>query len=287
MDTQTYLVFGDLHGRILPAFRLASAWARERAVGLSGLLQVGDLGYFPDCTRLDKATKRHADDDPLELGTLDVCGRNPLADAVFADPHCPPALWFTAGNHEDYDALHEWGSATANSDFADFAVDSYDRVWCIHDGKILRTSDGPRVAALWGIDRVGPNARKTCPDRAYIRPRAATALAAHPFDVLLCHDAPRDAVRPGYGSDDISALIQLSQPQFCFFGHYKGAGREVTGDFGRTRAYHLAGMELGHRGGCAEPGSVGALTWDGSEGRFEYLDEKWLATFTRHNWKHR
>ena len=51
-----YLVFGDLHGRILPAFRLASAWSREQGVRLSGILQVGDLGYFPDPSRLDKAT---------------------------------------------------------------------------------------------------------------------------------------------------------------------------------------------------------------------------------------
>ncbi|HEX5271729.1 MAG TPA: hypothetical protein VFW33_14625, partial [Gemmataceae bacterium] len=62
----TYLVFGDLHGRVLPAFRLARAWSREHAIALAGLLQVGDLGYFPDPARFDKATKRHAEKDPLE-----------------------------------------------------------------------------------------------------------------------------------------------------------------------------------------------------------------------------
>src|SRR6266550_521159 len=48
MRSCTYLVFGDLHGRILPAFRLASAWAREHQTPLDGVLQVGDLGFFPD-----------------------------------------------------------------------------------------------------------------------------------------------------------------------------------------------------------------------------------------------
>ena len=48
MRPATYLVFGDLHGRVLPAFKLAQAWSREHGVALAGLLQVGDLGDFPD-----------------------------------------------------------------------------------------------------------------------------------------------------------------------------------------------------------------------------------------------
>src|SRR3954451_24539756 len=105
MSNTTYLVFGDLHGRILPAFRLASAWAREHATPLAGVLQVGDLGFFPDPSRLDKATKRHAEKDPLELGASDIAERTRIADGVFDDPDAPPALWFTAGNHEDYEIL--------------------------------------------------------------------------------------------------------------------------------------------------------------------------------------
>src|SRR6266853_1376752 len=48
MRPASYLVLGDLHGRVLPAFKLAQAWSREHGVALAGLLQVGDLGYFPD-----------------------------------------------------------------------------------------------------------------------------------------------------------------------------------------------------------------------------------------------
>jgi hypothetical protein len=69
MSPARYLIFGDLHRRILPDFRLAMRRERERGVRLDGLLQVGDLGYSPDVTRLDKATACHAADDPLELGT--------------------------------------------------------------------------------------------------------------------------------------------------------------------------------------------------------------------------
>src|SRR5260370_20086573 len=67
-NASTYLVFGDLHGRVLPAFKLAQAWAREHGVAVAGLLQVGDLGYFPDPSRFDKATKRHAAKNALEAG---------------------------------------------------------------------------------------------------------------------------------------------------------------------------------------------------------------------------
>ena len=62
MSLVRFLIFGDLHGRILPAFHLAMAWEREHGLRLDGLLQVGDLGYFPDPARLDKATARHAAD---------------------------------------------------------------------------------------------------------------------------------------------------------------------------------------------------------------------------------
>src|SRR5438874_6729742 len=105
MSASTYLVFGDLHGRILPAFRLAQAWAREHAVGVTGLLQVGDLGYFPDPSHLDKATRRHAERDPLELGAALVTVRNPQATATLEADDVPEGMWFTQGNHEDFDAL--------------------------------------------------------------------------------------------------------------------------------------------------------------------------------------
>src|SRR5206468_4079198 len=105
MRPSTYLVFGDLHGRVLPAFKLAQAWSREHGVALASLLQVGDLGDFPDANRQGKAAKRPAAKDALAGGVRLVAQPSPEADAVFADELCPGAMWFTAGNHEDYDLL--------------------------------------------------------------------------------------------------------------------------------------------------------------------------------------
>ncbi len=283
-QSRTYLVFGDLHGRILPAVRCAAAWAKDHGTPVDGVLQVGDLGFFPDPTRMDRATLRHAADDPLEYGAADVVDRNPFADAAFDDPHAPPALWFTAGNHEDFGELDRLGGGRG----PDFPVDAYGRVRAIRNGHAVELAGGPTVGAVWGVDGESPNRRTNLPPAAYISERAVDRLLArNGFDVLLCHDAPLDARRAGYGSRMLRSLIELARPAFAFFGHYKGAGAESPVDYGPTRAFHMAGFELHGPGGRAETGSVGVLTWAGGSGTFEYVPDPWLSTFTRHNWKWR
>lgn len=283
MDASRYLVFGDLHGRILPAFRLATVWAKEHDP-LAGILQVGDLGYFPNPAKLDKATVRHAKDDPLELGVFDVVQPTELADAIFDACSCPSALWFTAGNHEDFDELEQLGRTTSESHYP---VDAYGFVRCIRDGAVADLSGGIRVGAAWGVDGQGANRRTNLPPRGYIRERSIDQLLSSSFDVLLSHDAPRDAKRVGYGSELLASLIELAKPAFAFFGHYRGDGSESLVDYGPTRVYHMAGFELRERDGTPEPGSVGLLTWFGDRGEFDFLPSEWLKTFSRHNWKWR
>jgi Calcineurin-like phosphoesterase len=279
MRPATYLVFGDLHGRVLPAFRLAQAWSREHGVALAGLLQVGDLG---DC-RFDRPAKRHAGKDALEGGVRLVARPSEEADAVFAGEACPGPLWFTAGNHEDYDWLKERERGAGRA--ADsFVVDAYGKLRCVRDGHVAGLPGGLRVGALWGIDDRSPRARERIPPRARISRRGTEALSAANFDVLLAHESPRDAILAEHGSEAIGAVIRSARPAFAFFGHYHRIGTRVEGDFGGTRVYHLSHLELDSR---AEEGSVGVLTWDGSAGDFAYLDPAWLRTVTRHNWRHR
>ncbi len=281
MAEAVYLVFGDLHGRVLPAFRLASVWAKEHAAPVAGLLQVGDLGYFPDPSRLDRATRKHAARDPLELGVLSVTEPSQEADQVFAEDSLPEALWFTAGNHEDYDAL----LARAHGDT--FAVDAYRRVWCVRDGHVTYLPGGLRVGALWGIDGDAPVRRRNAPAHCRIQSSRVTRLACSSFDVLLTHDGPRDAIISDARSQRILDLITAVQPAFAFFGHYDHCGHRIEGDFGRTQVYHLAGLEFRTPGQHAEESCVGVLRWDDGSGTFEYFDPSWLRTFTRHNWQHR
>jgi hypothetical protein len=280
MPRSTYLVFGDLHGRVLPAFKLAQAWSREHGVTLAGLLQVGDLGDGPESGRSDKGTKRHAEKAAREDGLGLVTRPSEDADAVFAEALCPATLWFTAGNHEDYDLLKE-GERRAGREADSFTVDAYGKLRCVRDGRVAVLPGGLRVGALWGI---GDRVRRRTPPGARISRRSTAALSGARFDVLLTHESPCDAIHAGSGSDDIDAIIRAARPAFAFFGHYHRTGRPVEGDFGPTRVYHLGHLELDSR---AEEGSVGVLTWDGGSGDFAYLDPAWLHTVTRSNWRHR
>jgi hypothetical protein len=283
VGTPVIFVFGDLHGRVLPAFRLATLWAREHRTPVRGILQAGDLGYFPDLSRLDKATRRHAETDPLELGIQDIVAPSTLADAVFNDPECPPAMWFTAGNHEDHDALRERERVGLSADRSTFPADFYRMARCIRDGHVARLPQGLRVGALWGID---PDARPHTLAAARIDSRSVSRLAAESFDVLLAHDGPRDAIMPGAGSAEISTLLDSVGPALAFFGHYGSPVREVENPRGPTRVYHLAGFELRHRGEYAEPGSCGILRRNASRWEFDYVSDAWLSKFTRHTWPH-
>jgi hypothetical protein len=283
MCASTYLVFGDLHGRVLPAFKLAQAWSREHGVALAGLLQVGDLGDCPDSGRSDKATNRRVGKHSLEGGIRLIAEPSEEADAVFAGEPCPGALWFTAGNHEDYELL-KGRERRAGREADSFVVDAYGKVRCIRDGHVAELPGGLRVGALWGVDDRAPRARERIPPRGKISHRGTVALSDARFDVLLAHESPRDAILEGSGSANIVAVIRSAQPAFTFFGHYHRTGRRVEGDFGATRVYHLSHLELCSR---AEEGSVGVLTWHGGAGDFAYLDPVWLRTVTRNNWKHR
>lgn len=286
MSTQsTYLIFGDLHGRVLPAFTLALAWQREHDQPVDALLQVGDLGYFPDLTRLDRATKRHAEKDMLELGVQQILYPNRFADALFGELDLP-GMWFTAGNHEDHEMLEAQADAPGSTE-DDYPVDYHGRVRCIHDGRVATLPGGLTVGALWGIDDLAPRARRNTVPKGRLRERSATQLAGTSFDVLLSHESPRDAFYLDSGSEAISALIGLAQPRFAFFGHYHGAGRLDECDFGTTQVFHLAGLELRGSGNTAEDGSVGVLRIGDEHASFEYLAPSWLRTFSRHNWQHR
>src|SRR5947209_145593 len=252
MRPAAYLVFDDLHGRVLPAFRLAQAWSREHGVALDGLLQVGDLGD----TRFDKAVKRYGGREGPESGLRLVARPSAEADAVFADELYPGALWFTAGNHEDYDLLKKCERGAGRG--ADsFAVDAYGKLRCIRDGHVAELPGGLRVGALWGIDDKAPKARERTPPRARISHRGTKALGGARFDVLLAHESPRDAVLAGSGSEAIGAVLRGARPAFAFFGHYHRTGRRIEGDFGATQVYHLSHLELDSR---AEEGSAGVLT---------------------------
>src|SRR5262249_4238962 len=153
----------------------------------------------------------------------------------FADEACPRALWFTAGNHEDFEVLkaRERGAGRGAEGFA---VDAYGRLRCGRDGHVAGPPGGRRGGALGGVD---PQTPRRIPRGGRISRRAAAALAGARLDVLLSHESPRGAILPDQGSEAIGAIIRTARPAFAFFGHYHRTGGRVEGDFGATRVYHL------------------------------------------------
>ncbi|GHO42027.1 metallophosphatase family protein [Ktedonospora formicarum] len=83
-------IFSDLHGRLLLAFQLCRRWQRETGENIDLILQAGDVGAFSDVQRLDKATRRYAEQDPTELGFLEHFRHYDSAvDKVLAGTTCP------------------------------------------------------------------------------------------------------------------------------------------------------------------------------------------------------
>ena len=60
-------IFGDAHGHLRLLFQLCRLWQLEHKTHLDGIIVCGDLGFFPDVSRLDKATRRFALKDPVEI----------------------------------------------------------------------------------------------------------------------------------------------------------------------------------------------------------------------------
>lgn len=153
-------------------------------------------------------------------------------------------------------------------------------------GHVALLPGGLRIGALESIDGRAPVRRRHAPSHCLIQADSGLRPACSIFDVLLT-DSPLDAIIPNPGSQKILDAIQAALPAFAFFGHHKGRGHQIEGDFNGTRVYHLAGMERRQSGHHAEEGSVGVLRWDRASGSFAYVDPAWLRSFTRHNWRYR
>lgn len=261
---------------------MAKRYQDEFQTELAGLLQVGDLGYFPDLTRLDSATIRHAKRDPLELGVSEFTSTNTVASKLFLNLNGRLRIYFTAGNHEDHELLEQHRRTRDGA----WPVDDFQRLWCVDDGRVLQLKTGLRIGALWGIDGDAPKARRIRSARVRIDPTAANRLCRESFDVLLMHESPRDAIWFDSGSTEIRDIISAARPQLAFFGHYHEPGRLAECDFGRSQVYWMSGFELQHQGGAVEPYSVGLLQQFPDRLQFDYLPIDWLRDFRRENWRH-
>lgn len=294
-----FAVFGDVHGRVPLMLLLTRAWQHAHDLPLDGILQVGDMGAFPDHTRLDKSTAKYARDDPDELDFAPFVTRSPLSESLLDHPDTP-AVAFCRGNHEDFEYLGRYRVPTA--------LDPFNKLWYVPDGQVLRWGEGAdrlRVGAFGGAPplreqpagrgRRSRAARRKRQRRAVVgrwtlAPRFTREAAQDAFadvgglDVLLTHGGPEDPAFP-VGCPELAALVGRSRPRVHLFGHHHATVGPVRAEAGHL----LVGLEHLEflRDGSLRPGSWGVLEL-GEEARFQFVDARdhpWMTPFRRHRWR--
>lgn len=279
-------VFADLHGRILLAFKLCARWEKETGEHIDLILQAGDMGIFPDEKRLDKATIRHAQHDPTELGfRADFLHQRPEVASVLAQTSCN--LIFVRGNHED----HAWlDTLEQSADTPIFPVDAYQRLYCLKTGVPYTFSRGTETLCVLGIGRIAQPAEASNHKPKHIQPVEVERLyQLEPVqpDILLTHDSAKDIIFAGAGMDEIRLILDRYQPGYHFFGHYGGPCRQGIDANGKTYTCKLADLDWDHadRGKVIESGAMGLLRWTSKEDHsFEVLDQPWLKEYTAFSW---
>lgn len=204
-----------MHGNLDNMFELCKSWERSSSRKIDYVLQTGDLGVFPNKSHVDKATLRHAERDPTELGAADYL------DGIKSASH---KTIFVSGNHEDFDFLRLHQNAT---------IDPAGRIYHLASGgtTLLRTNE--ETVCVAGFGGIYPRSKRTKKlaeglGRNYQDEAAFHRLlniGAGIVDILLCHDGPvckemEMSYGPDAGSPLVTQLIKDLTPQFVFFGHY-------------------------------------------------------------------
>ncbi len=284
-------VFGDTHGHLRLCLQLCRLWQMEMGVHLDGVLQCGDFGYFPDVTRLDKATKRYAKKDPEELGFPRYFGRpepekrDVLVEKILMGSEesletlRAPFYWCN-GNHEDFVALAELLEGAGEKSAV--AVDFYECLFYVPSGNVVelqldKVGRTLRVGALGGgpgaVDDVGPK---------FVCPLAGAKLEDENFHVLLSHCGP--AGGDFYGSSEIKSVVQRVQPAFNFFAHYE---RKIAPFMvGDSQCFWLSDVKFDRETNGLEEGCMGILkvTEDGMA--FSLVEEPWVLKVRASSWRY-
>ena len=265
---------GDVHGRVYHA--LAAVLTLQERLGgqLDFIIQVGDLGAFPDPGRLDEATRRFAERDQSELHFSHLLGaKGALARQLSAArARLSGPIYFIRGNHEDM----AWLAGLRRETRAESTpIDPFDLLHHVEDGAVVDFG-GFRVAFLGGVEYGAEEGTR-------IEGEALDKLNAAPpgsVDLLVTHDAPY-GVAVGFsgntqGSQKISDLLKVLQPTYHVAGHYHhmiGPSR-----YGRTTYIGLASLFPGRRGGAPlQDGSLALL--DTASGELRFVTDGWLRDY--------
>jgi hypothetical protein len=271
-------VFGDVHGALDAMYKCVGRFEEKHRVRVVGVLQVGDMGVFPDPARLDQATWKRAKEDTTELGA---------ADYVLGKKKASHPTWFVRGNHEDFDFLMRRRNV---------CIDPYNMIHHVFVGPVKISSGGERcvVAGLGDVEdeyrfrmsaggrranigggeqRIGEPHRHSPYRWKYISQReldALSELVEGEADVLLTHDGPTGYFQDAEnrGSPIVRRVVERLQPRYHFFGHHGGRfGPNYDFRIGRTRSILLNERGVHHL--PRRDGGMGIL--DTADWSFRYV----------------
>ncbi len=282
-------IFSDLHGRVLLAFMLCARWQQETGERITAILQAGDLGAFPDVSRADRATIRHAERDRHELGFMrDFAEARPEVAERLSETACP--MIFVRGNHED----HTWlDTLERDATGPVFPIDPYQRIWCLRTAMPYTISDGATSLTTLGIGRIGlpPGSTKGAAPK-YAQDHELErlyALGDAQPDILLTHDVP-----PTYsnsrslGLDEIRLALDQYKPIYHIFGHTDEPYRRYLDQNGVTTSIRMADLNWDHAasGRPLHTAAMGILRWESRERhRFDVVDADWLREYSAYHWR--
>jgi hypothetical protein len=208
-------VFGDTHGNLDVMYMLARQFEERTGFLLSWVIQVGDFGFWPTLSEVDRLTVRHAN----------ALGVDPIGDFhkyVEDGNRAPYKTLVIRGNHEDQLFLmgHERRLQEEHpEDYFNRYVEVAPNIFYLPDGHVV-SLEGTRIAGLGGAfshktwrnwdywdpgrqEETTTKYKETRPGIGqqtvrYKEKRRLThmtrdrweRLMGEQFDVLLTHDAP-------------------------------------------------------------------------------------------------
>lgn len=231
-------VFGDIHGNIEGLFTTLQHLQRKWGGKFSHVLQVGDLGYFPNEKNLDKETKRRWNRE-TEQGMHQYLSSPKLFEKFFVSAKDLDKLEckiiFVRGNHEDNDVLKQKEKEVKEGLVA---LDVNKKLLYLPDGRAVSIKkDSESDILIGGYGGVYPRSQKS-DDMARICEKSLDSILSYQhIDVLMTHQGTEPAKR---GHEFFSALCELIKPKIHLHGH----GHDQNGPYevGQTKSYSLGKM---------------------------------------------
>ena len=282
-------VFGDTHGHLELMYAIVAHEQQQSGQPIDLILQVGDLGAFPNSENVDDATRRAAELDAEELGFADFVQEDP--PLIPRLPRRPPTV-FIPGNHEDFEYLRKCSQATAGQPTYPITPDGTIRA--LRAGCVLQFFTGGRTVRIAGVS--GVTGRDRHDDRLHadihLKMEDVGSLMKHgqkACDILLTHDGPLGIAKKeekgqwhDVGTPVLAKFIQNCQPCLAFFGHYETEGQGKMGDTLVTCLNECCYRKFGSW--QVTPHCVAVVEWT-EELPPEVKRLEWLPTWTRNNWR--